>query len=355
MTLFYGAEAREMADDITLEFRKSGIGVLGNYLSEDMQKRILFEVPTAMIDTIPLNLKAAMSNSDAIISIDSHYFANLSLVPRRKIEKLANAQDATQSILTNKAIKWLGIAYPGRSMARAMRISPRFLSGIFFRASLTQPSTLRKLCRHVIRRLRSAKEMRVTDDLGTNLTLDVRGRELVADDGIIDSDNVKRGHLGGNLPAGEAYVCPKPKTAHGIFVSPTVKDPLHGVFVSGAKLFFEEGGLVMNKSTATHRGDQLWETIRKHMEIDRKRYGDQTALELAEFAIGLNPGVDRTISYTMIDEKALGTSHIAIGRNIEHGGLNESSIHLDFVSGPGTRIFFDDQELDLSAETVGLI
>lgn len=42
---------------------------------------------------------------------------------------------------------------------------------------------------------------------------------------------------------------------------------------------------------------------------------------IAEFAIGLNPGVPSR------SEKALGSIHIAIGKNNHIGGRNENSLH----------------------------
>ena len=46
---------------------------------------------------------------------------------------------------------------------------------------------------------------------------------------------------------------------------------------------------------------------------------------IAEFAIGLNPGVPDT------SEKALGSIHIAIGKNNHIGGKSESSLHWDMI------------------------
>jgi len=36
---------------------------------------------------------------------------------------------------------------------------------------------------------------------------------------------------------------------------------------------------------------------------------------LGEFGIGLNPAIDRVIGYTLLDEKMLGTAHVALGEN----------------------------------------
>jgi leucyl aminopeptidase (aminopeptidase T) len=57
---------------------------------------------------------------------------------------------------------------------------------------------------------------------------------------------------------------------------------------------------------------------------------DQTARNIAEFAIGTNPNA-RLIGNLAEDKKLLGTVHFAIGDNESLGGEVRSSIHLDGV------------------------
>ena len=51
---------------------------------------------------------------------------------------------------------------------------------------------------------------------------------------------------------------------------------------------------------------------------------------LAEFGIGLNPKAT-LIGNTLLDEKSLGTAHIALGMNTVFGGINNCSYHLDQI------------------------
>ena len=52
---------------------------------------------------------------------------------------------------------------------------------------------------------------------------------------------------------------------------------------------------------------------------------------IAELGIGLNPTVTPR-GHVMLDEKAAGTAHVAIGRNTgSYGGDNEADIHVDCV------------------------
>jgi leucyl aminopeptidase (aminopeptidase T) len=52
---------------------------------------------------------------------------------------------------------------------------------------------------------------------------------------------------------------------------------------------------------------------------------------IAELGLGFNPTVTPR-GHVMLDEKAAGTAHVAIGRNTgSYGGDNEADIHVDCV------------------------
>jgi aminopeptidase len=60
---------------------------------------------------------------------------------------------------------------------------------------------------------------------------------------------------------------------------------------------------------------------------------------VAELGIGLNPLIDKSIGYTLTDEKIGGTIHIAIGYNKgAYGGRSESCLHWDFVTHKGINL-----------------
>ncbi|MGZ4389997.1 MAG: aminopeptidase, partial [Gaiellaceae bacterium] len=67
---------------------------------------------------------------------------------------------------------------------------------------------------------------------------------------------------------------------------------------------------------------------------------------VAELGIGFNPTVSPR-GHVMLDEKAGGTAHVAIGRNTgSYGGDNEASIHVDCIFSAPT-ITVDGTPLDL--------
>src|SRR5215211_1940521 len=77
--------------------------------------------------------------------------------------------------------------------------------------------------------------------------------------------------------------------------------------------------------------------------VDR---ADDGARVLAELGIGLNPTIAPR-GHVMLDEKAAGTAHVAIGNNIgSYGGANSSTIHVDCILATPT-VEVDGRRLEL--------
>ncbi len=163
---------------------------------------------------------------------------------------------------------------------------------------------LNTLNRKVIRKMKDATEVRVTNAKGTDITFSVKGRNWENDNGDIS----KMGNHG-NLPAGEVYTCPVEKTFTGKLVISLIDDKKgRGVMV------FEKGKLVDFKGKGVR-------SIMKEIGKDPK------GRIIGEFGIGTNRGAK--ICKNMLEaEKAFGTVHFAIGDS--YGlGRNKSKWHFD--------------------------
>jgi leucyl aminopeptidase (aminopeptidase T) len=51
---------------------------------------------------------------------------------------------------------------------------------------------------------------------------------------------------------------------------------------------------------------------------------------IAEVGIGVNPSA-RLTGNSILDEKSLGTAHVAFGGNTGFGGANAASVHIDGI------------------------
>ncbi|WP_293028569.1 aminopeptidase [Natronococcus sp.] len=181
----------------------------------------------------------------------------------------------------------------------------------------------------VLEQVEDAEEIRVTAPAGTDITFGVGDREFLSDTGIVHES----GEMS-NLPAGEVFV--SPETADGTFVVDGTMRP-HGLLEDGQELRFEvEDGLVTEISD-----DEIRETV----EIAAEEVGD-AAYNPAELGIGTNVAVTDLVGSVLLDEKAGGTVHIAIGDDAGIGGDVDAPIHLDGIVREPT-VWADGEVVDL--------
>ncbi|SNR30124.1 aminopeptidase [Halorubrum vacuolatum] len=183
----------------------------------------------------------------------------------------------------------------------------------------------------VLKQVADAEEIRVTAPAGTDITFGIGDREWLSDTGIVHEPGSFS-----NLPAGEVFVAPE--TATGTYVVDGTMRP-HGRLEAGETLRFEvEDGFV------THISD---EAIRAQVEAGAEAVGDD-AYNLAELGIGTNVGVEELVGSVLLDEKAAGTVHIAIGDNAGIGGETEAPLHLDGILTDPT-VYADGEAVTLPA------
>jgi leucyl aminopeptidase (aminopeptidase T) len=164
----------------------------------------------------------------------------------------------------------------------------------------------------VARALTAATTCRLTSTAGTDLTLELRGRAALEDNG-----NLRNPGAFGNLPAGEVYIAPIETIGDGTIV---VDGSLagYGLLRQPLRLRLHSGRIV---DAAGEAADWLLRTL------DAGRLGNGRTI--AELGIGVNPCAH--VTGTILDEKARGTAHVAFGTNVSFGGVTDASVHVDAV------------------------
>ena len=195
-----------------------------------------------------------------------------------------------------------------------------FVDGPLLRGELSRPAPdLAGPALALRERLEGAAEVRVRGRAGTDLALRVAGRPWLS-----DSTPLEAGRLA-NFPGGEIFVAPHADGAEGVLVADlTVPYTVEGFVDEPVTIRFEGG-----RAISIEGGD----AARRLRELVAR--AGAGADVIAEFWIGLNPTIAPR-GHVMLDEKAAGTAHVAIGRNTgAYGGDNEAPIHVDCVfSGP---------------------
>ncbi|WP_435127582.1 aminopeptidase [Halobaculum sp. D14] len=188
-------------------------------------------------------------------------------------------------------------------------------------------------CDDVLDQVADADEVRVTTDAGTDITFAPGDREWLADTG-----DVREPGAFSNLPAGEVFV--SPTDANGTYVVDGTMMP-HGLLGDDQRLRFEvEDGYVTDISD---------EAVREQVEAGADEVG-RDAYNLAELGIGTNVGVTDLVGSVLLDEKAAGTVHIAIGDDAGIGGDVDAPLHLDGIVRDPT-VYADGDEVTLPTAT----
>lgn len=206
-----------------------------------------------------------------------------------------------------------------------------FVDGELLRGELSRPFVdLSATARDLLAQVEGSREVHLRASGGTDLTLRVEGRPWFSDALPLEAGGFA------NYPNGEVFVAPLSDGADGLLVVDlTVPYTVEGLVDRPVSLRFERG-----RVTAIEGGRAA--QMLRELVADAGRGADV----IAELGIGFNPEVEPR-GHVMLDEKAAGTAHVAIGRNTgSYGGDNEADIHVDcVVSDP--EIHLDGRPLQL--------
>lgn len=172
-----------------------------------------------------------------------------------------------------------------------------------------------RITREVAALLTASSQVRITSDLGTDITFSIAGRPCFELSGVFRPGTIAC------FPDGEAAMAPVEGTANGIVV---VDSSLHqiGILKEPITWRFEAGRVV-----EVTGGDEA----RRLQDVLTAR-GDENSWVLGEFAVGTNPAARHGTTVSE-DKKRLGSIHLALGDNLTLAGQNESVSHLDGVLG----------------------
>ena len=190
---------------------------------------------------------------------------------------------------------------------------------------------IREQCRAVLEQVEDADKIRVTSPQGTDITMKIGERQWFEDTGIVHEPGAFS-----NLPAGEVFA--SPESGEGVVVVDGTMMP-HGELTGGQEVRFE----VEDGSVVEMKDDE----IRNQLETAAETAGED-AYNLAELGIGTNTGVSTLVGSVLLDEKAGGTVHIAIGDDHTIGGDVEAPVHLDGILRDPT-VYADGEEVALPA------
>jgi aminopeptidase len=222
-----------------------------------------------------------------------------------------------------KETRWCLVRLPSQEWADLIGVSYDGLLGEFFAGCIADWESIEMQQLQLCSVLDGAKKIRIVSK-DTDLVLGVGGRKWMSFAGEA------------NLPDGEVATAPIDDDVNGHITFPG-RFWFSGVPVTDLRLDFKNGRVV------SHTASQGQEFVTNILATD----AGSTAL--GELGIGTNGKVQTFTGDLLIDEKILGTVHVALGRAYpECLGVNESAVHWDIVKDlrePGGYLYVDDWAL----------
>ncbi len=209
--------------------------------------------------------------------------------------------------------------------------------------------------------LNRAVSVKITSPGGTDLTIGLKGREAMLDNGDFSVPGE-----GGNLPAGETFISPELGTSEGRLVFDGSISLYNGDMLLKDPVVLSVAGGFISEISGGEGAAKLLETIElgEKNAIEFEKAGKipsgsgemykKNARNLGELGIGLNPAAG-IIGNMLGDEKAYRTIHIAIGSNYDDDAkalihcdclVKDPTVTANFADGSKT-VFLDNGELKL--------
>ncbi|MGC2289756.1 MAG: hypothetical protein WA688_07875 [Thermoplasmata archaeon] len=171
-------------------------------------------------------------------------------------------------------------------------------------------------------KLLKGKELRIMAPNGTDLTLQLRGRKPIGDDGVVDAADVKAGNNVAVAPPGYVAVAIDEKSAGGLAVA-NRPSFLPSGRVDGGQWEFERGQMV---SCSFTDGGETFERVSQEASPGWNRG--------AFFSLGLNSALDPGVP--QVEDQEAGAVAVGIGGNAGYGGSNSNPFLAWLVIGEAT-------------------
>lgn len=285
----------------------AGARVAIEYLPDELDEALLQSVSPAELREPSQVSSFALRWADVHVAFRSLHPPHPSNNPDRPRSVAAlRAARGEISALRWAETQWAIVNVPSRHLLETSGAEPETLWREFFEATQYPSPEEAVFGRAMADMITAAQGIRIVGD-DTDLSFSIDGRQGVFFDGTR------------NIPDGEVATAPVDDSAHGYITFPGVT-AFAGCVFEDLRLDFERGQVVGVDAT---RGREEACVL-----IDT----DAGASRIGEFGIGLNPHWQTWTGDLLLDEKILGSIHIALGRAYpECGGVNQSALHWDIV------------------------
>lgn len=292
--------------------------------SQRVLRQLLMEATEEQMAIIRDTETAAMSQVQAYIGVrGSDNVSELKGVPadRMRLYESQVWKPVHLDIRVDKT-RWVVLRWPSASMAQLAETPTECFEDFYFQVCTMDYARMSQAMQPLRSLMEETDRVRLVSP-GTDLSFSIKDIPAVCCDG-------QR-----NIPDGEVFTAPVRDSVNGTiqFNAPTI---YQSVTHQRVWLRFENGKIVDASSSNKEHLERVLDT-------------DEGARYIGEFAIGLNPYIEKPMKDILFDEKIAGSIHFTPGNAYEDAfNGNRSQIHWDLVlmmspESGGGEIYFDDR------------
>lgn len=217
--------------------------------------------------------------------------------------------------------KWVVLRYPLPSMAQLAGTSTDAFEEFYFNVCNLDYAKMSAAMDALVELMDKTDRVRLTGR-GLDLSFSIKGIPAIKCDGKL------------NIPDGEVFTAPIRDSVNGVITYNT-PSLYQGVSYENIRLVFKDGKIIEATGSDTDAINEIFNT-------------DEGARYVGEFAIGVNPYINKPMKDTLFDEKIAGSFHFTPGACYDEApNGNKSAVHWDlvYIQTPeygGGEMYFDD-------------
>ena len=318
-----GMDAIPLGKELIKQAENMGALPFFNIIDYEVMREMLLNASTEQIKLYAKHDLQRMQDMDCYIGIRaSTNTAELNGISKEKME-IYNKYYTLPVHLEErvKNTKWCILRYPNSSMAQMSNMSTEEFEDFYFNVCTLDYDKMSKAMDNLVELMNKAKNVHILGN-GTDLRFSIEGIPAEKYMGTF------------NIPDGEVATAPVKTSVNG-YITYNTETRYNGILFNNIRFEFENGKIIKATSNKTKELNEILDT-------------DEGSRYIGEFALGLNPYIERPIGDTLFDEKIKGSFHFTPGDSLEESDNgNRSSIHWDIVNIQtpeygGGEIYFDD-------------
>lgn len=220
-----------------------------------------------------------------------------------------------------KNTRWCILRYPNASMAQMSNSNTEEFEDFYFKVCTLDYNKMSNAMDVLVDLMNKTDKVRIVGE-ETDLSFSIKGMQSEKYVGTF------------NIPDGEVATAPIRTSVNG-YITYNTETRYNGILFNNIKFEFKDGKIINATSNKTKELNEILDT-------------DEGARYIGEFALGVNPYIEKPIGDTLFDEKIRGSFHFTPGDILEESDNgNRSSIHWDIVNIQtpefgGGEIYFDN-------------